>query len=77
MRKEAVQYLLRNYGMRKSERKVFDRLIQMQKGEAVQVPTTPWIDKMTVYEDGESVKAFLLIRRDLYTSTYMPNPRLL
>lgn len=77
MNEKSIRYLKREYYMDKHEFDIFKRLIALEKGEQLTVPTTPWINRMKVYRKGESIKAFVMVNKDLYSSTYMANPKLL
>ncbi|TLQ07583.1 hypothetical protein FEZ48_06270 [Marinilactibacillus psychrotolerans] len=76
MKKSAIDYLLRNYYMDVEERNIFNQLVKLKPNEMATVKNTPWINKMSVYYKGRSVKAFVLVDKNLYESTFMINREL-
>lgn len=76
MKESAIYYLLKNYYMHDEERKIFNKLVKLKPNEMATVKNTPWINKMSVYYKGRSVKAFVLVDKNLYESTFMINREL-
>ncbi|MFL2118576.1 hypothetical protein ACEN30_00520 [Marinilactibacillus psychrotolerans] len=76
MKKSAIDYLLKNYYMDVEERNIFNQLVKLKPNEIATVKNTPWINKMSVYYKGRSVKAFVLVDKNLYESTFMINREL-
>lgn len=76
MKNMAIDYLLKNYYMDKEERAIFDQVVKLGKNEMLTVKNTPWINKMSVYYKGRSIKAFVLVDKTLYESTFMINREL-
>lgn len=76
MKKSAIDYLLKNYYMDVEEQNVFNQLIKLEPNQTLTVKNTPWINKMSVYYKGRSIKAFVLVDKTLYESTFMINREL-
>ncbi|API89030.1 hypothetical protein BKP56_07075 [Marinilactibacillus sp. 15R] len=76
MKESAIYYLLKNYYMDDEERNIFNQLVKLKPNEIATVKNTPWINKMSVYYKGRSIKAFVLVDKNLYESTFMINREL-
>lgn len=77
MHKKAIEYLRRNYYLEKEEEEILNQLIELEPYDIKTVKVTPWIDKMSVYWKGKSVKAFISKRKGLDEITYYVNPILM
>lgn len=76
MKKSAIDYLLKNYYMDDEELNIFNQLVKLKPNEIATVKNTPWINQMSVYYKGRSIKAFVLVDKNLYESTFMINREL-